>query len=52
MLASCWLLLRSVSHDWRGYALALGAMVIALRTSWSPLWLIAAGAAVGVAGLV
>ena len=52
MLSSGWVLLTSVGHDWRGYGLALATMAIALRTNISPLWLIAAGGALGVAGLI
>ena len=52
MLASCWLLLNSVGHDWRGYGLALGALLIVLRTDVNPLWLLAAGGVIGAAGLL
>jgi chromate transporter len=52
MLASGWTLMRAVDHDWRGFLLTLLAVVLGLRTSWSPLWLIAAGALAGMAGLV
>ena len=52
MLASGWILLRAVNHDWRGYLLTLLTVGLVLRTPWNPLWLIAAGALVGMAGLV
>jgi chromate transporter len=52
MLASGWLLLAPVAHDWRGYAAALIALVVALRTRFNPLWLLAAGALAGVAGVI
>lgn len=52
MLAGCLLLLNSAAQDWRGYALAGVAMAVALRTSLNPLWLLAAGAILGVAGVV
>lgn len=52
MLASCWLLLVAVGHDWRSYALAAVALVVALRTDINPLWLLAAGGVLGVVGLV
>ncbi len=42
----------SVNRDWRGYLLTLLALVLVLRTPWNPLWLIAAGALAGMAGLV
>jgi chromate transport protein ChrA len=44
--------MRAVDHDWRGYVLTLLAMLLVLRTPWNPLWLIAAGALAGMAGLV
>ena len=52
MLASGWLLLRSIGHDWRGYLIALITLVIAMGTRLNPLWLLAAGAAAGMAGLI
>ena len=52
MLSSCWLLLASVGHDWRRYALALAAVGLALRGKLSPLWLLGAGAVLGGAGIV
>ena len=52
MLASCWLLLTAVGHDWRGYGLAIIALGVALRSDLNPLWLLAAGAVLGIAGLV
>ena len=51
MLASGWILMRAVNHDWHGYLLTLLTVVLALRTPWNPLWLIAAGALAGMAGL-
>jgi len=52
MFASGWTLMRTVDHDWRGFLLTLLAGVLVLRTPWNPLWLIAAGALAGLAGLV
>jgi chromate transporter len=52
MLASCWLLLNAVGHDWRGYGLAFVALAIAMKTDINPLWLLAGGAILGIAGLV
>jgi chromate transporter len=52
MLASCWLLLIAVGHDWRSYAVAAVAVIVATRTDINPLWLLAAGGILGVAGLV
>jgi hypothetical protein len=47
MLASGWILMRAVDHDWRGYLLTLITVVLVLRTPWNPLWLLAAGALAG-----
>ena len=52
MLASGWILMRAVDHDWRGYLLTLLTVVLVLRTPWNPLWLLAAGALAGIVGLV
>ena len=52
MLASCWLLLLAVGHDWRSYALAFAALGVALKTDLNPLWLLAAGGVLGIAGVV
>jgi chromate transporter len=52
MCASATVLMRAVNHDWRGYLLTLVTVVLVLRTPWSPLWLLAAGALAGVLGLV
>ena len=51
-LASAWILARSVNHDWGGYLITLITVVLVMRTSLNPLWLIAAGAVAGMAGLV
>ena len=50
--ASATILMRAVNHDWHGYLLTLVTVVLVLRTSWNPLWLLAAGALAGVLGLV
>ena len=52
MLASGWLLLRSIEQDWRGYALALVSLAVAVGTRLNPLWLMAAGGLAGVAGWI
>ena len=52
MLASCWLLLLAVGHDWRSYGLAFAALGVAMKTDINPLWLLAAGALLGMVGLV
>lgn len=52
ILASGWTLMRAADHTWRGSLLTLLTVVLVLRTPWNPLWLIAAGAVAGMAGLV
>jgi chromate transporter len=52
MLASCWLLLVAVGHDWRSYALAFAALGISMKTDINPLWLLAGGGVLGILGLV
>jgi hypothetical protein len=44
--------MRAVNHNWGGYLITLLTVIVVLRRSWSPLWLFAAGALAGVAGLV
>ena len=51
MLASGWLLLRSVGHGVPGYALALVTFIVASATRMNPLWLMTVGALAGVAGM-
>jgi chromate transporter len=51
--ASAAILIGAVNHDWRGYLLTLFTVAVVLRKpSWNPLWLLAAGALAGVAGVV
>ena len=52
VLGSGWVLTRAADHTPVAYALTAVAVVWALRTRWSPLWLLAAAAILGVAGLV
>lgn len=52
MFASATILMRAVNHDWRGYLLTLATVALVLRKSWSPLWLLGAGALAGLTGLV
>ena len=52
MFASATILMRAVNHDWRGYSITLLTAALALRKSWNPLWLLAAGALAGMLGLV
>jgi chromate transporter len=50
--ASSTILMRAVNHDWRSYLLTLFTVAMVLYKPWNPLWLLAAGALAGIAGLV
>jgi len=52
ILASGWILLPAVNHDWRGYLLTLVTILAVFRTSLNPIGLLAIGAAAGLLGLV
>jgi chromate transporter len=51
-LASGWILAHAADHNWRSTLLTLLTIVVMLRTKLNPVWLIAAGAIAGVAGIV
>jgi chromate transporter len=51
MFAGATILMRAVSHDWRGYLITLLTAAVVLRKSWNPLWLLGAGALLGIAGV-
>ena len=53
VFASATILMRAVNHDWRGYVLTAVTMLAVLKLrKLNPLWLIAAGALIGLAGVV
>jgi chromate transporter len=52
IFASGWILLPAVNHDWRGYALTIVTIVVVLRTSLNPIWLLSAGALAGMLGII
>ncbi|MGZ5095417.1 MAG: chromate transporter, partial [Burkholderiales bacterium] len=52
IFASGWILLPAVNHDWRGYMLTALTVILVLRTSLNPIWLLSAGAVAGLVGLV
>ena len=52
LLAAVWVLLDSTHAGWRGWAVMPVTLLIVMRTKINPLWLIAAGAVAGVAGLM
>ena len=47
LLSTGWVLTAPTRHEWLAGALALGTVVVSVRSRVSPLWLIAAGAVVG-----
>lgn len=52
MFASGWVLMRAVTHDWRALAITLVTLAAVLRSRLNPLWFIAGGAVLGIAGAV
>ena len=52
IFASGWILMIAVNDDWRGYVLTAATVVLVLRTSLNPLWLLGGGAVAGILGLV
>ena len=52
LLAGVWVLFESSNAGWRESAIVLVTLAIVLGTKLNPLWLIIAGAACGVAGLL
>jgi chromate transporter len=52
LFATGWILFRGAAADWRGAVVTLLATAVVLRTKINPIWVIVAGAAAGVAGLV
>ena len=50
--ASAWLLSRGADRNWRLAAVTIVAAVIAYRSRLNPLWLLAGGAGLGLAGLL
>jgi chromate transporter len=52
MFASATILIRTVNNDWRAYLVTAITVAVVLRERWNPLWLLAAGALAGMAGLI
>jgi chromate transporter len=52
VFASGWILMTAANENWRGYVLTAVTVLLVMRTSLNPLWLLAAGAAAGVFDLV
>ena len=49
LLSTGWVLTAPIRHEWLAAVLVLGTVVVSVRTTLSPMWLIAVGAAVGAA---
>ena len=52
VLASGYVLTRTIDHEWPAYATTIVTAVVALMTRVHPLWLLAVGAVLGAAGLI
>ena len=52
ILSTGWLLVNNSGHEWRGHVLTAIAVVITLRSRINPMWLMAAGAVLGLLGVV
>jgi chromate transporter len=52
VFASGWILMTAVNENWRGYVLTAATVLVVLRSSLNPLWLLGAGAAFGLSGLL
>ena len=52
MLAAGYLLTQSADHDWKQYGLSALAVLLLLRTRINPVWMILAGALLGLTGWV
>lgn len=52
ILASGYVLTRAADHNWIGYAITAGTVLLVLRTSIHPLWLLVVAGLLGLAGVV
>ena len=52
IFASAWILLPAVNRDWRGYVLTVLTVFLVMRSKVNPIWVLVAGAAAGVTGIV
>lgn len=52
IIAGAWVLLPAATVDWRGYVLTAASVLLVLRTSLNPLFVLGFGALVGTLGLV
>lgn len=51
-MSTAWIMFTTISEDWRGVVLMLLTVVLVLRTKLNPLWMIGAGAVLGMLGVV
>ena len=51
-MSTAWIMFSTISGDWRAVIVTLLSVILVLRTPLSPLWLIGAGAALGMLGVV
>ena len=51
-LSTAWIMFGTVAEEWRGVVVTLLTVVLVLRTNINPLWLMGAGALLGVMGLL
>ena len=52
MYASGWVLVKSVDTDVRSFIVTVATVLVVFRSRMNPLWLVAAGAAAGIAGIL
>ncbi len=50
--STAWIMTSTLAHDWHAIVVVVLSIVLVLRTKLNPLWLIGAGAALGMLGLV
>ena len=51
-MSTAWVMLHALSTEWTGVAMAFITALLVSRTRMNPLWLIAAGAIVGMLGII
>ena len=51
-MSTAWIMFSTISDEWQAVVLTLATVALVLRTRLNPLWLIGAGAALGMLGVV
>lgn len=51
-MSTAWIMFSTISDEWHGVVVTLATVALVLRTKLNPLWLIGAGAALGMLGVV